>query len=174
MTTPPTSPFSQEHDVPILSSQEPKRRRLGRMDDTSVYDEPFHILSLFQCTMEQALAAFVDFMDREIQNMRNAEGEITGLLERERQVNEKIEKLTAELADTDHYHENLVDSFHQMETRVDTLEASVEVAQERIVQLETQLEAALEAEDAQDDESEEEPADEEDDKSIISSTCIGI
>ncbi|KAI3827463.1 hypothetical protein L1987_01539 [Smallanthus sonchifolius] len=152
MSTPPTSPIAQEHDVPILISLEPKRHRLGPIDDTIEYDVPFHVrmegnphdwewYPILPCTMEQALAGFVAKMDREIQNMRDAAGEITGLLE--------------------------LDTVHQLETRVDTLEATNEVAIARIVQLETQLEAALEAEDAQDTESEEEgPADEEDAQSM--------
>ncbi|KAI3819181.1 hypothetical protein L1987_13006 [Smallanthus sonchifolius] len=91
--------------------------------------------------MKQALAAFVATMDREIQNMRDVAGEITGLLERESQANENIEKL---------------------------IEFNLDVAHTRIEQLETQLEAAIATEDAQDVEPEEEPAEDKDDESVIS------
>ncbi|KAI3814757.1 hypothetical protein L1987_14401 [Smallanthus sonchifolius] len=213
MSTPPISPVAQEPDVPTIPFPNPKRRWLSPIDDTIVYDEPFHVRvggnmqdwewypsmirswvrqehvppPYFAATtstiqtlpplpyhMEQALAAFVAAMDQEIRNMRDAVGEITGLLERESQANEKIEKLTAELADTDHYHENLVTSFHEMGARVNTLEINLDVAQTRIEQLEPQLEAAIAAGDAQDVESEEEPAEDEDDRSTISSASSGI
>ncbi|KAI3819234.1 hypothetical protein L1987_13059 [Smallanthus sonchifolius] len=136
MSTPPSSPVSQEHDVPIIRSPEPKRRWLSPIDDTIVYDELFHVRAecnthdwewypsmirswvqqeqvpspYFAATtstlqtlpplpypFEHTLAAFVSIMDREIRNMLDDAGEITGLLERERQANEKIEKLTAEI-----------------------------------------------------------------------------
>ncbi|KAI3797374.1 hypothetical protein L1987_32630 [Smallanthus sonchifolius] len=71
--------------------------------------------------LEQALAAFVATMDREIRNMQDVAGEITGLLQQRSQANQRIEKLTADLAETDHYHENLVTSFQEIEARVNVL-----------------------------------------------------
>ncbi|KAI3810674.1 hypothetical protein L1987_20296 [Smallanthus sonchifolius] len=120
-------------------------------------------LPLLPCTMEQAFTSFMATMDREIRNMRDAAGEISGLLEREKQENERIELLKAELAVTDHYHNELVDTFHQLRAQVDTLEATNDVSIGRTVQLEVQLEGALEAADALDSETEDEPAEEEED-----------
>ncbi|KAI3755511.1 hypothetical protein L1987_55313 [Smallanthus sonchifolius] len=48
-----------------------------------------------QYPYEQVLAAFVARMDREIRNMRDAAGEISGILEQEILMNEKIAKLTS-------------------------------------------------------------------------------
>ncbi|KAI3783484.1 hypothetical protein L1987_42568 [Smallanthus sonchifolius] len=84
-----------------------------------------------QYPLEQDFAAFVANMDREIGNMRDAAGEITGLLQRGSQADLKLEKLTEGLGETD-------------ATRIEELEA--------------QLEAANAAGDAQDVEPEGEPA----------------
>ncbi|KAI3776603.1 hypothetical protein L1987_46389 [Smallanthus sonchifolius] len=94
----PTSPVDQEPEVPTVPSPEPKRQRLTPIDDAIVHDEPFHqvpppltadipsssssssrVLPPLRYPLEQVLAAFVAKMYREIGNMREAAGEITGL-----------------------------------------------------------------------------------------------
>ncbi|KAI3813032.1 hypothetical protein L1987_17745 [Smallanthus sonchifolius] len=57
-----------------------------------------------QYPFEQVFAAFVARMDREIRNMRDAAGEISGILERQILMNQKIDKLTSDLAVTDKAH----------------------------------------------------------------------
>ncbi|KAI3795154.1 hypothetical protein L1987_37802 [Smallanthus sonchifolius] len=123
------------------------------------------------CTMEQAFAAFVFYMSRELSIVKDATEEIPDILQRETQIEENkvgIELLTAELAVTDQVHSVLVDRVTHSETRVDTsdfevggilervtnLEAQLQVAnhaveglQERVTHLEAQLQAALFPED---------------------------
>ncbi|KAI3805270.1 hypothetical protein L1987_27491 [Smallanthus sonchifolius] len=151
--TPPTSPISQEPDVHTIPSPEPKRRRLSPIDDTIVYDEPFHVhvrgnmewyASLIRSWVrqEQVFAALVAKMDTEIGNMRDAVGEITRLLQRGNQSGQRIERLTADLGKTN--------------------------------KLEAQLAVANAAGYAQDDEPEGEPVEDEDVRSVISSSSSGI
>ncbi|KAI3820990.1 hypothetical protein L1987_08546 [Smallanthus sonchifolius] len=208
MSTPPSSPpVIQEHDIPTISSPEPKRRRLEPIDNSIVYGEPMHIrnesdwdwypglinkwvrqeqvpspyfgassssgphLPLLPCHLEQAFAAFVATMDREIRNMRDAAGAITGLLSMEKQTDHRMDLLVAELSGTDHMHNALVDEVRALQARVNVQEAEVE-SQERIGELETQLVAALEPTEIPDSEPGEEP-EEDDAESVISSAGSG-
>ncbi|KAI3704113.1 hypothetical protein L1987_74326 [Smallanthus sonchifolius] len=137
------------------------------------------------CTMEQAFAAFVFFMSRELSIVKDATDEIPDILKRESQIEENkvgIELLTAELAVTDQVHNVLVDRVTHLETSVDisdndmegvlervaALEAQLHVAnhtaeglQERVTHLEAQLQEALFPEEVPLSEGEEEPFEEE-------------
>ncbi|KAI3695668.1 hypothetical protein L1987_78667 [Smallanthus sonchifolius] len=137
------------------------------------------------CTMEQAFAAFVSYMLKELSFVQDATEEIPKLLENGPQVEKNkvgIENLTTELAATDHVHNLLVDRVAHLETRADTMdddmqgvlerlvamEAQLHVAnhtteglQERVTHLEAQLQAALHPEDIPVSDDEEEPFEEE-------------
>ncbi|KAI3711894.1 hypothetical protein L1987_70443 [Smallanthus sonchifolius] len=137
------------------------------------------------CTMEQAFAAFVSYMLKELSFVQDATEEIPKLLENGPQVEKNrvgIENLTTELAATDHVHNLLVDRVSHLETRADTIdddmqgvlerlaamEAQLHVAnhtaeglQERVAHLEAQLQAALHPEDIPVSDDEEEPFEEE-------------
>ncbi|KAI3695401.1 hypothetical protein L1987_78398 [Smallanthus sonchifolius] len=137
------------------------------------------------CTMEQAFAAFVFIITKELNEMKDSTDEIPGILEREPQVEENkvgIELLTAELAVTDQVYNLLVDRVTHLEMRVDTsdqyvggilervthLEAQLQVAdhateglRERVTHLKAQLQAALFPEDIPLSDDEEEPFEEE-------------
>ncbi|KAI3813954.1 hypothetical protein L1987_18690 [Smallanthus sonchifolius] len=137
------------------------------------------------CTMEQAFAAFVFYMSRELSIVKDATDEIPNILKKEPQIAENkvgIELLTVELAVTDQFHNLLVDRVTHLETRVDTMdddmegvlerlaamEAQLHVAnhtaeglQERVTHLEAQLQAALFPEEIPHFDGEEEPFEEE-------------
>ncbi|KAI3712629.1 hypothetical protein L1987_71189 [Smallanthus sonchifolius] len=137
------------------------------------------------CTMEQAFAAFVSYMLKELSFVQDATEEIPKLLKNGPQVEENkvgVEHLTTELAATDHVHNLLVDRVAHLETRADTMdddmegvlerlatmEAQLHVAnhiaeglQERVTHLEAQLQAALFPEDIPVSDDEEEPFEEE-------------
>ncbi|KAI3796913.1 hypothetical protein L1987_39600 [Smallanthus sonchifolius] len=111
MSTPPNSPASpvvQEHDVPTVPLPEPRRRRLNPINTTVGYDEPIHVRVRAR-------------MDREIQNMRDATGDISGILEPQILMNQKIDKLTSDLAVTDKVHENLANGCVDMEDWLNTI-----------------------------------------------------
>ncbi|KAI3755259.1 hypothetical protein L1987_55055 [Smallanthus sonchifolius] len=132
-------------------------------------------LPLLPCHLEQAFAAFVATMDREIRNMRDAAGAITGLLRGEKQTDHRIDLLVAELASTDRLHNALVDEVRALQARVNALEEDEVESQERIGELEIQLATALELTEVPDFEPEDEPEEVEDDdaKSVISSAGSG-
>ncbi|KAI3732332.1 hypothetical protein L1987_63536 [Smallanthus sonchifolius] len=137
------------------------------------------------CTMEQAFAAFVSYMLKELSFVQDATEEIPKLLKNGPQVEENkvgVEHLTTELAATDHVHNLLVDRVAHLETRADTMdddmegvlerlaamEAQLHMAnhtaeglQERVTHLEAQLQAALFPEDIPVSDDEEEPFEEE-------------
>ncbi|KAI3777866.1 hypothetical protein L1987_47669 [Smallanthus sonchifolius] len=202
-TPPPSPPSNQESDFPVISSPEPKRRRLEPIDESIVYGEPSRVrnennwdwypgllykwvrqervpspyfgsssstrphLPLLPCHLEQALAAFVATMDREIQKMRETVGTVANLVDKEKQADHRMDLLVAEIAGTDHLHNELVDEVRALQARVGVLEG-------RVGELETQLAAALEPElEPEEDpkeEPEEEPEEAEDDaESVISS-----
>ncbi|KAI3803277.1 hypothetical protein L1987_31427 [Smallanthus sonchifolius] len=132
-------------------------------------------LPLLPCHLEQALAAFVATMDREIRNMRDAAGAITGLLRGEKQTDHRMDLLVAELAGTDRLHNALVDEVRALQARVNVLEEAEVESQERIGELEIQLAAALEPAEVLDFEPEDEPkeVEEDDAESVISSAGSG-
>ncbi|KAI3827997.1 hypothetical protein L1987_02086 [Smallanthus sonchifolius] len=182
MSTPPSSPPTiQEHDIPSIASPEPKRRRLEPIDDSIVYGEPMHIrngrphLPLLPCHLEQGFATFVATMDRDIRNMRDAAGAITGLLSGEKQTDHRMDLLVAELAGTDHLHNALVDEVRALQARVNVLEEAEVESQERIGELEIQLAAALEPVEVPEFEPEDEPeeVEDEDAESVFSSASSG-
>ncbi|KAI3819503.1 hypothetical protein L1987_13343 [Smallanthus sonchifolius] len=137
------------------------------------------------CTMEQAFAAFVSYMLKELSFVQDATEEIPKLLENGTQVEKNrvgIEDLTTELAATDHVHNLLVNRVAHLETRANimdddmqgvlerlaAMEAQLHVAnhtaeglQERVTHLEAQLQAALHPEDIPVSDDEEEPFEEE-------------
>ncbi|KAI3797411.1 hypothetical protein L1987_32668 [Smallanthus sonchifolius] len=101
-------------------------------------------LPSFPCTMEQAFAAFVFIITKELKEMKESTDEIPGILEHGPQVEENkvgIELLTAELAVTDQVHNILVDRVTHLETRVDTSEQDTGEILERVASLEAQLQA---------------------------------
>ncbi|KAI3807839.1 hypothetical protein L1987_23774 [Smallanthus sonchifolius] len=132
-------------------------------------------LPLMPCHVEQAFAAFVATMDREIRSMREATGEITGLLSKEKQMDHRMDLLVAELAGTDHLHNALVNEVRALQARVNVLDETDVESQERIGELETQLVAALEPAEVPDFEPEDEPeeVEDEDAESVISSASSG-
>ncbi|KAI3686197.1 hypothetical protein L1987_79870 [Smallanthus sonchifolius] len=95
----------------------------------------------FQYPYEQEIAAFVARMDREIRNMRDAAGEITSILQREMLMNQRITKLTANLAATDTAHENLANGCVDMEDRLNTAEWNLDILHTRIEQVDARLTA---------------------------------
>ncbi|KAI3802549.1 hypothetical protein L1987_30685 [Smallanthus sonchifolius] len=97
-----------------------------------------------QYPYEQVIAAFVARMDREIRNMRDAAGEITSILQREMLMNQRITKMTADLAATDTAHENLANGCVDMEDRLNTAEWNLDILHTRIEQVDARL-AAVEA-----------------------------
>ncbi|KAI3762494.1 hypothetical protein L1987_52924 [Smallanthus sonchifolius] len=132
-------------------------------------------LPLLPCHLEQAFAAFVATLDREIRNMIDAAGAITGLLSGEKQTDHRMDLLVVELAGTDHLHNALMDEVRALHARVNVLEEAEVESHERIRDLEIQLAAALEPAEVPDLEPEDEPEEvEEDDvESVISSTGSG-
>ncbi|KAI3826274.1 hypothetical protein L1987_00319 [Smallanthus sonchifolius] len=97
-----------------------------------------------QYPYEQVIAAFVARMDREIRNMRDAAGEITSILQREMVMNQRITKLTTDLAATNTVHENLANGCADMEDRLNTAEWNLDILHTRIEQVDARL-AAVEA-----------------------------
>ncbi|KAI3827719.1 hypothetical protein L1987_01802 [Smallanthus sonchifolius] len=161
----PTSQVTQEPDVPTVPSPEPKRHRLNPVDDTIVYDEPFHVrargntqdwdwypdmIKSWVC-QEQVPPPHLAASTSSVQTLPPLQYPL------------EIEELTESLGMTDAVHENLVTAFHELQTRVNVLEFNLGVAETRIEELEGQLEAANAAGGvAQEDEPEEEPAEDDD------------
>ncbi|KAI3756862.1 hypothetical protein L1987_56686 [Smallanthus sonchifolius] len=97
------------------------------------------------CTMEQAFAAFVSYMLKELSFVQDATEEIPKLLENGPQVEKNkvgVEHLTTELAATDHVHNLLVDRVAHLETRADTMDGDMEGVLERLAAMEAQLHVA--------------------------------
>ncbi|KAI3808035.1 hypothetical protein L1987_23976 [Smallanthus sonchifolius] len=128
-------------------------------------------LPLLPCYLEQAFAAFVATMDREIQNMKDAARAIIGLFRGQKQTDHRMDLLVAELAGTDDLHNALVDEVRALQARVNVLEDAEVESQERIGELETQRAAALEPAEVPDfePEDEHEEVEDEDAESVISS-----
>ncbi|KAI3754949.1 hypothetical protein L1987_54741 [Smallanthus sonchifolius] len=97
------------------------------------------------CTMEQAFAAFVFYMSRELSIVKDATDEIPDILKKDPHIEENkvgTELLTAKLAVTDQFHNLLVDRVTHLETRVDTSDNDMEEVLERVAALEAQLHVA--------------------------------
>ncbi|KAI3814162.1 hypothetical protein L1987_18909 [Smallanthus sonchifolius] len=114
------------------------------------------VLPPLRYPLEQILAAFVAKMDREICNMREAADEITGLLQRGYQTDQRVEKLIKNHARANTVHDNLVTAFHELQAQVNVQHLNLEAMGARIDDLEGQAEAANAAEVALEDELEEE------------------
>ncbi|KAI3805337.1 hypothetical protein L1987_27626 [Smallanthus sonchifolius] len=109
------------------------------------------------CTMEQAFAAFVSYMSKELSIVQDATKEIPKLLKNGPQIEENkigIELLTTELAATDHI-------LAAMEAQLHVANHTGEGLQERVTHLEAQLQAALFPEEIPHSDGEEEPFEEE-------------
>ncbi|KAI3797452.1 hypothetical protein L1987_32709 [Smallanthus sonchifolius] len=124
-------------------------------------------LPLLPCHLEQAFAAVVATMGREIRKMRETTGKVTGLEDKGKQVDYKMSILATEMSTTDHLHNELVDEVRELQARVGMLEG-------RVGELEAQLAAALEPEEDPEEDPEEEPEEEpeeadDDAESVISS-----
>ncbi|KAI3743706.1 hypothetical protein L1987_56770 [Smallanthus sonchifolius] len=113
-------------------------------------------------------------MDREIRNMRDAVGEISGILERQILMNQKIDKLTSDLAVTDKVIENLANGCVDMEDRLKTAEWNLDILHTRIEQVEARLAAIEAVRVAQDDAPAGNPAEDEDAASDVTSASSGI
>ncbi|KAI3682970.1 hypothetical protein L1987_83388 [Smallanthus sonchifolius] len=123
---------------------------------------------------EQVFAAFVARMDREIRNMRDASREISGILERQILMNQKIDKLTSDLAVTNKVHENFSNGCVDMEDRLNTAEWNLDILHTRIEQVEARLAAAEAAGVAPDGAPAGDPAEDEDAASDVTSASSGI
>ncbi|KAI3675131.1 hypothetical protein L1987_84715 [Smallanthus sonchifolius] len=128
-----------------------------------------------QYPYEQVIDAFVARMDREIRNMRDAAGEITSILQREMVMNQRITKLTADLAATDTAHENLADGCVDMEDRLNIAEWNLDILHTRIEQVDARLAAVKAAGVTPEDVSEDAPAgdQDEDDDAASDVTSVG-
>ncbi|KAI3795655.1 hypothetical protein L1987_38312 [Smallanthus sonchifolius] len=101
---------------------------------------------------EQVLAAFVAKMDREISNMREAAGEITGLLQRGYKTDQRVEKLLNNQGRLNTVQDQLAAAYYELRDQVNVQRLNLEAAEARIEQLEEQLEAANAAEVEQEEE----------------------
>ncbi|KAI3786507.1 hypothetical protein L1987_40245 [Smallanthus sonchifolius] len=103
------------------------------------------LLPSLPCTMEQAFAAFVSYMSKELSIVQDATQKIPNLLKNGPQIEENkvgIELLTTKLAATDHVHNLLVDRVAHLEMRADTMDDDMEGVLERLAAMEAQLHVA--------------------------------
>ncbi|KAI3802309.1 hypothetical protein L1987_30439 [Smallanthus sonchifolius] len=183
MSTPPNSPASpvvQEHDVPTVPL--PEIRNWIREEEvppplttdiaSSSSSSSVRALPPLKYPHEQVIAAFVARMDREIRNMRDAAGEITSILQREMLMNQRITKLTTDLAATDTVHENLANGCVDMEDRLNTAEWNLDILHTRIEQVDARLAAVEAAGVAPEDVPEDAPAGDQDEDDDAASNIM--